>query len=464
MRATTQEAYQLFHDGALALARAEYNGIKVDLPYCKETDKHLQNREEAMQSLLKESELYQLWGKMMPPTEINLDSTKQLGKVLFEVMEIPPPIITDKGNYSVSEEALSIVAPEVPGVQHILDIRGIQKARSTYFGGILKEQFDGVLHPFFHLNKVKTYRSSSSRINFQNLPKRDPFMMNMIRKAFSARPGHRLVEVDFGGIEVKVSACCHKDPNMLKYIRDPSTDMHRDVSQDAFFLSLEDMTPDNEDQEKDIGNIRYVGKNGFTFAQFYGDYFGNCARIMWNYIDSMNLVTKQGVGLYDHLAKHGVHNLEDFKDHLRGVEDIFWNVRFKKYSAWKKKTFKKYLDTGYVDLLTGFRCGGIPLEKNQVLNTPIQGPAFHCLLWSLIETDKELRRNNMKSLILGQIHDAIVLDVLDSEFDNVLDLLLNIMCKRLRKYWKWIIVPMEVTVEASPVDGNWSELKKLKLN
>ena len=91
-------------------------------------------------------------------------------------------------------------------------------------------------------------------------------------------------------------------------------------------------------------------------------------------------------------------------------EDDFWNRRFKVYNRWKDKWWEGYQKNGYVSMYTGFRCSGI-MRRNECINIPIQGSAFHCLLWSFIQVDKISREQNWKSRLIGQIHDAMVLDV-----------------------------------------------------
>jgi DNA polymerase I-like protein with 3'-5' exonuclease and polymerase domains len=140
------------------------------------------------------------------------------------------------------------------------------------------------------------------------------------------------------------------------------------------------------------------------------------------------------------------------------VEKNFWNVRFPVYNKWKKRWWEKYLEKGYLDMLTGFRCSS-PMSRNDAINYPVQGAAFHCLLWCMIELQKWLRKNNMRTLIVGQIHDSLVLDFYRKETKRVLEKAKQIMTELLPKYWDWICVPLEVEAELSPVGGSWHEKK-----
>jgi DNA polymerase-1 len=97
------------------------------------------------------------------------------------------------------------------------------------------------------------------------------------------------------------------------------------------------------------------------------------------------------------------------------------------------------------------------MRKNECINIPIQGSAFHCLLWSFIQVDKISREQNWKSRLIGQIHDAMVLDVHPDELDMVASTVHKVTCEDLSKHWSWINVPLEVEAEVCPVDGSWNE-------
>lgn len=101
------------------------------------------------------------------------------------------------------------------------------------------------------------------------------------------------------------------------------------------------------------------------------------------------------------------------------------------------------------------------MQRNDVSNYPVQGAAFHCLLWSLIQVNKELKAAGLSTLIVGQIHDSIVLDVVPEELEQVLAIVRRVMCVEIRKAWPWIIVPLDVDVEITDIDASWFEKKKM---
>src|SRR5690606_23262214 len=143
-----------------------------------------------------------------------------------------------------------------------------------------------------------------------------------------------------------------------------------------------------------------------------------------NVIERFNLKTKSGVPLYDHLAGQGITQLGSKKDPhpgsfmkvVKDAEDNF-NERFSHWSKQKDVWWKQYCERGWFELSTGFVCKGV-FSYNNLMNTPIQGPSFHIVLWAMIKLHNWLKQNNMKSLIIGQIHDSILGDVHESELDD----------------------------------------------
>ena len=309
----------------------------------------------------------------------------------------------------------------------------------------------------FIVNQICVH-NSSERINFQNIPKRDKEAMEITRKAIFPKPGHQLLEIDYSGVEVRIGECYHHDPVMRKYIEDPTTDMHGDMACQIFILDKLDKSISSHKM------MRQAAKNGFVFPQFYGDYYINCAEnIACKWCGLSKGRWKEGKGIEhegkhisDHLIAHGINSFDRFTEHIKKIEDDFWNRRFKVYNRWKDKWWKEYQKNGFVSMYTGFRCSGI-MRKNECINIPIQGSAFHCLLWSFIQVDKISREQNWKSRLIGQIHDAMVLDVHPDELDMVASTVHKVTCEDLSKHWSWINVPLEVEAEVCPVDGSWNE-------
>jgi len=458
------EAYQLMHQGAIALAEVEATGMRIDVPYLKRTIDKVGKRIDQQTEKLKQDEVWQVWEKKFG-REANLGSRPQLGQILFGELEYKSKSKTPTGRFSTDADTLEKL--DIPFVKKLLGVEDLKHLRNTYLRGILREVVDGLLHPSFNLHLVQTYRSSCNNPNFQNIPIRDPRIGKLIRRAFIPREGRMLVEIDYSQIEVRCAACYHFDPTMIEYINDPAKDMHRDAAAECFLLEQNDVTK----------ATRNLAKNQFTFPEFYGSYFVDVAKGLWEGIDSFSATRKDGVGLREHLAEHGIEKLGaadglvgykasgrirtsegGFMEHIRKIEKHFWEVRFPVYDQWKRDWWEEYLRKGWSKTLTGFLLQGV-YRRNQVINQPVQGVAFHCLLWSLIRMVDWLRESGLKSRVTGQIHDSLVLDVVKSELEDVVAGARCIMVEELRRAWPWIIVPLEIEVEGSEV--NWWEKKEL---
>lgn len=449
------QAYDLFHKGILALAKAERQGFRVDTQYVASKKKHLTRKIDRLTKNFYESDFCVKWQKSSTK-KININSGDQLADYLYRVKGITPKKLTKTGKGSTDDEALGLL--NIPELKDLLDIKRLKKARDTYLDAFEREQVDGYVHPFFNLHIPVTYRSSSQNPNFQNIPKRDKEIMRICRKALFPRIGNQLMEIDFSGLEVCIGACYHKDPQMIKYITDPSTDMHRDMTQQIFLLDSFDKN------ESTHSFLRSAIKNGFVFPEFYGDYYKSCAEYLctnWGKLPQSKWKPGQGVDfeggkLSDHLISKGLTSYQKFENHLKVIEDDFWNNRFFAYKKWKDRLWIKYQKQGYVDLKTGFRCKGV-MKKNDVTNYPVQGAAFHCLLWSLIEVTESLSQMGMKTKVIGQIHDSIILDVNPKELEAVKNLVKYITTDALLKAFDWICVPLKVEAEICPINSSWAE-------
>lgn len=453
----TLDAYKLLHEGTLAFARAEQAGIRVDLDYIARKKNLIQRKIQRNEEQFKETNFYKHW-QHSSKGKVNINSGSQLKHFLYNVKKIEPVKTTASGEGSTDEESLRQL--NIPELNLLLEKTRYKKPWDV-LSGFEQEQVDGYIHAFFNLNLVRTYRSSSDSPNFQNIPKRDEEIMQLCRGALYPRPGHQLLEVDYSGLEVRIAACYHKDPTMLKYINDSGSDMHRDMAKQIFVL-------DEFNKEKH-NVLRQAAKNGFVFPQFYGDYYKNNASIIaqtWCKLPLTKWTRGQGIPLdtdaftvSDHLIAKGINHYKLFEDRLKEIEKDFWQVRFPDYADWKDRWWKVYQKYGYIDMLTGFRCSGV-MGKNDCINYPVQGAAFHCLLWSFIETDKALKE--LDTRLIGQIHDSMILDVHPDELDKVVEIVRLITCHKLPNTWKWIIVPLDVEFEVCDVDKAWSE--KVKLN
>lgn len=446
--AETYSAFKLIHEGILALARAEAVGIRVDVDYCIRTTKRLDREINYANKKFEASDLAAQWKKVYR-SEVNFNSDPQLAKVVFEHMKIEPKKFTEKGNPSVDEEALKMLGLEE--VDLILKVRHLTKVRDTYIGGYLRENVEGIMRPFFNLHTVVSYRSSSDRINFQNQPNRDPLLKKLCREAILPHKGQKILCADFKGCEVSGAAAYNKDPQLIKYLIDPTTDMHRDVAVDCFLT-----TPDQI-----IKPVRNTAKSFFTFAQFYGDWYKSCAENMWKEMQNEDThKLKSGIILLDHLYDKGIKTYQSFEDQVKKVEDIFWNKRFKVYKKWKEDWYADYLKKGYFTTLSGFTCRGV-MDNKQAVNYPIQGSSFHMLLLTFILLDREQDRRGWKSRLIGQIHDEMVMSVDPAEEREVIETIQHIVTVEVPKIFTWINTPLVIEVETTEVNQSWYHKKDI---
>ena len=443
-----EQGLDLLLEGTIALAGMEHNGVLIDTEYLEEKKGTIAGQIATMEEEFKSTELFGKWREKYGMSA-NIHAPLQLADILYKEMGIEPTKSRDKSEEgSVSKEA--ILALGNPELAQLIAIKQLVKAKDTFISQILKEvsTTTGRMHPSFTLNVARTFRSSCTNPNMQNMPIRNHVVGKLIRTAFIPEEEGIIVEADLKGAEVCVAQCHNHDPKLREYLLDTSLDMHRDMAMMCYKLDREEVTKE----------IRYCGKNMWVFPQFYGSYYGDCCDALWPAIKTLGLKTASGEPLYDHLRSKGIRTKDKFNEHLKEVEAFFWNEMFPVYTEWKEIWYKLYLKRGYVDTFTGFRCGGY-MRRNAVINYPIQGDAFHCNLWACIQLQKWLKKNKMRTYLFGQIHDSILGVTVAEERDEYIAKVQDILQNQLPKRWPWITVPITVEIEAAPKGKSWYEKK-----
>lgn len=442
-------AYDFFHEGTLTMGRLEINGVCTDEEYyeTQSNDACTGEIDKKIIELLKVTKFGEdakLFKKAMRK-EIDIESSVDVGILLYDILNYPE-VLTDKGNRSVDEKALH--KTNCLFSKNLLKLRKLIKLKSTYMSQFKRYSFNGKIHPSYGVTIPATYRSQSDSPNLQNIPKRDKFSKKACRKGIVPRKGRGLLSSDFSGIEVGISACYNKDKNLIKYITDEKTDMHRDTATDLWLLPQEEVTKE----------IRFSAKSSWVFAQFYGSYYVNCARDLWDtYLD---LETNSGETLKKHLVTKGIRDLNSFTAHCKKVEDKFWGSRFRSYKLWKDQINKEYQKKGYLETYFGFQFVG-HMTRNECCNYQTQGTAFHCLLWTLMKVEEEIKKNKFKSLLVGQIHDDMMTDYVEDELEEIIDIINYFGTEEIREIHPWIIVPLKIDHEISGIDGNWAEMEEV---
>jgi DNA polymerase I-like protein with 3'-5' exonuclease and polymerase domains len=156
----------------------------------------------------------------------------------------------------------------------------------------------------------------------------------------------------------------------------------------------------------------------------------------------------------NHLKAKGFKTLSQYEKHVEKCEYIFWNKRFKVYDKWKDDTYVQYLKDDYTNLISGFRCRAI-MNKKQVCNYKVQGPAFHVNLKTIIKVQKKIEERNLESMIMGQIHDSMILSIAEKEVDIIKEIVQEALTE-VQNEWKWLIVPMSIEFEMTPkINQSW---------
>jgi len=443
------EAYDLFHEGTLALADVEMNGIPTDTEYYSKTILDLVEKMKKVKKDLEESEeailFYEHTGKNLK-VEKDISPT-HLKIILFDILKHTPTKETDKGNWSIDEEVLKKI--NIKFTRNVLRLRRWGKVIS-YPNQFLEASINGVMHPSIALNIPVSFRSSSYDPNQQNIPKRDPEAKKLTRSGIMPYEGFQIVESDFSGVEVGTSCCYHKDPALIKYVTDPNTDMHRDTASDIWILALDEVTK----------MIRFYSKNCWVFPQFYGSWYKECAKTLWE--NCMDLEIREGYRVKDHMTRMRIVSFDSFVDHCQKYENKFWNERFPTYNKWKDEINEEYRSMGFIDSHMGFRFQGY-MTYNQCTNYQTQGTAFHILLWTIIQVVRTAKEESWKSKLMGQIHDCMIHNTHPSELKRVIETIDHFGTVEVRKVFPWINVPLEIEHEVAPINASWYETKEYKL-
>ena len=444
---------KLFNSSINALAAAECNGLVIDMDNLDSTIKDCQERLSDIEtSIAKDITVTKFW----PKDKVFDYNKNDLNILLYDLMGLKCPKKTKSGSNSTDSEVLEKL--DIPICDKILKARALSKMLSTYLNNLKseavfnKEKNDYTMHTFFNLNVAATYRSSSSQPNIQNYPIRTPEGSKVIRSCIVPHKGCKLVGYDYKAMEVSAGCSIHGDKNMTSFLYNDG-DMHQASAKGCLIFT--DAEWNNLD--KVIKKIARGAAKTFNFASFYGSYYAQTAPTLWDVIAKHDI-------LLQHLKTKNVRSYNDFFDHMREMDKNLWEVQFPEYGEWRKDIYKFYLKHGYVDLVTGFRCHG-PLSRNESTNSPIQGPAFHCLLWAFTKVTQELKRKGLRSFIVGQIHDCLILCVYPDE-EEIVDIIVRkwgVDEIRNEKDFSWLKTPLAMEKEFSLVredGGNWHEMEE----
>ncbi len=390
------------------LAEMERAGVHVDRKALGEYGKMLQAR-----ILEDEQVIYTLAGR-----EFNINSTQQLGKLLFEDMGIPPVKKTKTG-YSTSAEVLEKLRGQAPIVDAILDYRQLTKLKSTYVDGLTKViADDGRIHTSFQNTVTATGRLSSTEPNLQNIPVRTELGAKL-RYMLVAEPGNVLVDADYSQIELRVLAHMADDPTMQAAFVS-GEDIHTATAAQVFHLSPAEVTHELRRRAKAV-----------NFGIVYG-------------ISPFSL--SQDIGV----------SVTEAKTYMEAYFATFPGVR-----AYMDKVVADAKEQGYVSTLYGRRRWLPELKSSNfnlrsfgervALNMPIQGTAADLMKLAMLRVDAALKREGLKGKLVLQVHDELIVECPEAEAETVKTLLAREMVG---------VADLKVPLVADANIGkNWAEAK-----
>lgn len=378
-----EEMYSLFSDIELplvqVLASMESTGIRVDKTILEEMQKDLSEKIDNLSSKIKD----------MAGENFNISSPKQLGEILFNKLGIPYP--GKKGtSYSTDVATLEKVRDINPIIDAILEYRTLTKLYNTYVEPLEKFiQTDGKIHTIYKQTLTRTGRLSSVDPNLQNIPTREE-EGKLIKKAFLAEKESHLLSADYSQIELRILAHISGDETMIQAFNS-GEDIHKRVAADIHGKRIEDVTKNERSTAKSV-----------IFGIVYG-------------------ISGFGLGENLHIsAKEAKKFIDKYYQLYPKVYEYMENIKKEAYDKGFVKTLfnrKRTIDELKSPVWT-IRSGG----ERIALNTPIQGTGADIIKIAMINIYRELENKNLRSKILLQVHDEIILNVYDNERDTVLEI------------------------------------------
>lgn len=361
------------------LARMEIEGARIDTNSLKETSRLFTEKMNEIEKSIRET----------AGEEINISSPKQIGELLFDKLKLSDKAKKTKtGQYVTSEEVLNTLVGKHPVVQQILDYRGYKKLLSTYIDALpeLINPRTGKIHTSYNQAVTTTGRLSSSNPNLQNIPIRDENGKE-VRKAFIPEPGCEFFSADYSQIELRLMAHLCGDKNMVEDFNS-GHDIHRATAGKIFKKPMDEVTSD----------MRRMAKTA-NFGIIYGiSAFGLAER--------MNVSRTEAKGLID-----------EYFATYPGVKEYM------------DKSIEKAREKGYTETLFGRRCQ-LPdinsrnavvrgyAERNAI-NSPIQGTAADIIKIAMINIDRRIREEHLKSRMILQVHDELNFTVVPEEKERL---------------------------------------------
>ena len=389
------------------LGEMQYNGITVNKEELEAFGKDFKER---LNDRVKE--IYELAGE-----EFNVNSTQQLGKILFEKLKLTEPKKNKKG-YATDVETLEGIKDEHPIVEKVLEYRSLIKLNSTYVDGIITyiNPKDSRIHAVFNQTITATGRISCTDPNLQNLPSHEGEGKN-VKKAFKAQEGYLFVDADYSQIELRVLAHISKDENMIKAFQNDE-DIHKEVASKVFGVAMNKVTKEQRSRAKAVNFGIIYGITAFGLSQ------------------QLKIDRKQSQKYID-----------NYLDKYSGIKNFMDEI------------IKKTEEQGYVETAFGRRRYVPELKSNNymvrqfgsrvAMNTPIQGTAADIMKIAMNNLYENLKGIDAK--IILQVHDELIIEVKEEQKEKAKEILKESMEKAAK-----LEVPLKVEISEAKT---WYDVK-----
>jgi DNA polymerase I len=384
------------------LTEMEFEGVRIDTESLAELSVLLEKESQEI-----EKKVYELAG-----VRFNLASPKQLGDVLFEKLKLDPKAKKTKtGQYATGEEILSKMANEHPIAEAILDYRQMVKLKSTYVDALptMINPKTGRIHTTYNQFVAATGRLSSINPNLQNIPIRTA-RGREIRKAFVPRDeNHVLLSADYSQIELRLMAAFSQDESMLEAFRN-GRDIHATTAAKIFKVPLEEVTSDMRRKAKTANFGIIYGISAFGLAQRLSIPRGEAKEIIDSYFIEFPAVKEYMDGAIQKARK------------VEYVETILGRRRYLRDINSRNQTMRSFA------------------ERNAI-NAPLQGSAADLIKVAMIHVYEWMKKENLKSKMILQVHDELVFDAHKDEVELLQKNIPGLMSNAIK-----LAVPIEVEV------------------
>ena len=378
-------AYELFKNidmpTVLVLADMQFNGMYVNKESLEEFGLELSKNLEEKTKIIYE----------MAGTQFNINSTKQLGEVLFEKMKLPV-IKKTKSGYSTDVDVLEKLKKEDPIIQNLLDYRQLMKLNSTYIEG-LKPYINPKtkrIHSFFHQTITATGRISSTEPNLQNIPTRFE-LGKRVRKVFEPEEGKVYIDADYSQIELRVLAHMSGDTHMQEAFRN-NEDIHKQAASKVFKTPIDEVTKEQRSNAKAVNFGIVYGISDFGLSE----QLGISRKLAKTYIDEY-LAEYPGIKQY-------MENIIELAKKQGYVETLFNRRRYIPEISSKNYMVRQF-------------------GNRAAMNTPIQGTAADIMKIAMIKVKNELMKKHLEAKIVLQVHDEMMIEAKENEIDEVKEIL-----------------------------------------